>query len=79
MNMGRPVVILAIAVLFAIGYPYLELAWKCRPSEVHSEACVWGRSYFSLSRWVEPVIIAPIAWAVMMVVSRLFAGGKPSA
>jgi hypothetical protein len=77
--MGRPVVVLVIAALFAIAYPYLELAWKCRPSEVHSEACVWGRSYFSLSRWVEPLIIAPIAWAIMTVASRLFARRKPSA
>jgi hypothetical protein len=77
--MGRPVVVLLIAALFGIGYPYLELAWKCRLSQVHSEACVWGRSYFPLSRWVEPLIIGPIAWAVMTVASRLFARGKPSA
>jgi hypothetical protein len=61
-----PKLLLAAAV--GILYPYLELQWKCRASFETSEACVWGKSYFPLSRIVEPVIIAPIVFVILVVV-----------
>jgi len=65
----------AFAAAVGIAYPYFELAWKCRGGAVDSEACTWGRAYFSLSRWVEPLIVAPIALLLITLVARL-AGGR---
>jgi len=36
------------------------MAWKCRFGRSNSEACVWARAYFPVSRWVEPAIVTPI-------------------
>ena len=66
-----------IAALIGIAYPYAELAWKCRAASENSEACVWARAYFSLSRWVEPVIIAPIAFLLITLLLRLLPARKP--
>ena len=52
---------LAIGMIF----PYVELAWKCRAGLETSEACVWGKAYFPLARWVEPLIIIPITFGVL--------------
>jgi hypothetical protein len=57
------------AVLVGVIWPYGELTWKCRSGFEHSEACVWGRSYMSLSRWVEPAIIAPITFVVLVLLT----------
>jgi hypothetical protein len=62
---------LAFAIAIGIAYPYLELAWKCRGGATNSEACTWGRAYFSLSRWVEPFIVAPIAFLLITLTARL--------
>ena len=68
---SRLIATLATALVIGFAYPYLELAWKCR-GDAASEACVWGRAYFPLSRWVEPLIVAPIAFAVIVVFRRIF-------
>jgi hypothetical protein len=59
----------AVAVTIGVLWPYAELRWKCRAGFEHSEACVWGRSFFSLSRYVEPVIIAPVALVVLVLLT----------
>ncbi|HET9426432.1 MAG TPA: hypothetical protein VFO55_13765 [Gemmatimonadaceae bacterium] len=61
---------LALAAVVGIAYPYLEIAWKCRAGASSSEACVWGRAYFPLSRWVEPLLVAPIAFLAIMLIDR---------
>jgi hypothetical protein len=61
----RLVICLTCAAVAGLIYPYGELAWKCRLHSAHSEGCVWARAYFPLSRWVEPAIVAPIAFLVM--------------
>lgn len=55
----------AIALLVGIAFPNLEVAWNCRAGEAFSEACVWGRAYLPLMRWVEPVIVAPIVFLIL--------------
>jgi hypothetical protein len=57
---------LLVAVVIGVVWPHAELLWKCRSGLEHSEACVWGRSYMPLSRWVEPAIVAPIAFFVLV-------------
>lgn len=71
---------LAAAAAIGIAYPHLELAWKCRAVAAASEACTWGRAYFPLSRWVEPIIVAPIAFLLIALIARLAArrGKRPS-
>lgn len=50
--------------------PYLEIAWKCRTGFEMSEACVWGRSYLPLTRWLEPLLIAPVVFLVLTIIAR---------
>lgn len=64
-----------LAVAIGIAFPFLELAWKCRDGVQGSEACVWGKAYLALSLWVEPLIIAPIAFLLLTVLARLRARG----
>ncbi len=59
-----------VALAIGVAFPYVELAWKCRESSGHSEACVWARAYFPLSRWVEPIIVTPIAFVVLTLLVR---------
>jgi hypothetical protein len=66
-----------VAVAVGVGYPYIELAWKCREGFRTSEACVWGRSYMPLSRWVEPIIIAPIVFLALTLLARLWSRRSP--
>ncbi len=66
-------VVLAVAI--GIAFPFLELAWKCREGVQGSEACVWGKAYLALSLWVEPLIIAPIAFLLLTLLARLGARG----
>jgi hypothetical protein len=61
---------LAIAAAVGLAYPYLELAWKCRSAVATSESCVWGRAYFPLTRWVEPLVVTPIAFLAVMLIDR---------
>jgi len=58
-------VLVAVAAGAAVGfaYPYLELALAC--STPASEACIWGRAYFSLTLTVSLVVIGPIAAGVV--------------
>jgi hypothetical protein len=61
---------LTIAVAMGFSYPFLELAWKCRVTQASSEACVWGRAYLPFTRWVEPLIVAPLVFFVLVLVER---------
>lgn len=61
----------AIAAAAGLSYPYLELAWKCRAAAATSEACVWGRAYFPLMRWLEPLLVAPVAFLAIVLIHRL--------
>ena len=61
---------LAVAAIVAVSYPYLELAWKCRAAAASSEGCIWGRAYFPLARWVEPLLVAPVAFVAIMFIDR---------
>ena len=63
--------IFVIALVIGFAFPYLELAWKCRDGLATSEACVWGRAYLSLGRWLEPLIITPIAFVILSIVAKL--------
>ncbi len=59
------------SALVGLAYPFAELAWKCRAGQPGSEACVWAKAYFPMSRWVEPLIVAPVAFAVLWAVARV--------
>ncbi len=59
----RLVIIAAISLIIGIAWPYIELAFKCRSP--HSEACVWAKSFWSLSIWVEPPIVAVVAAVIL--------------
>ena len=64
MTRGRRVaLIVALSIAIGIAYPFLELAVQCRRPD--SEACVWARSYWRLSIWIEPPIVAVIAAIVL--------------
>ncbi|HVF40389.1 MAG TPA: hypothetical protein VM939_10845 [Gemmatimonadaceae bacterium] len=58
--------------LLAVGvaYPYLELAWKRRAGLETSEGCVWGKAYLPLARWLELLIVTPIAFLVLTLLAR---------
>ena len=56
----------AFALAAGVAYPFGELWWKCRPGVSASEACVWARAYFPLSRWIEPVVVAPIVFVLAL-------------
>jgi hypothetical protein len=68
---GTYTLIFIIALAIGIAFPYLELAWKCREGLATSEACVWGRAYLPLGRWLEPLIITPIAFVIISIVGKL--------
>jgi hypothetical protein len=58
--------LLVCAFIIGVAEPYLEIAWKCRAGMETSEACVWGRSFLSLGKWVAPVFITPVAFLVLL-------------
>ena len=62
----RVVGCLTCAGVAGLVYPYGELMWKCRAGPFDSEACVWARAYFPLSRWVEPVVVTPIVFVLTL-------------
>ena len=41
-----------------VGYPYVDIAIKCRVPI--SEACVWGKAFFSLTLTVSVVLVGGI-------------------
>lgn len=69
-NRAARIISLAIAGVIGLSYPYLELAWKCRSAAASSEACVWGRAYFPLTRWLEPLLVAPVAFLAVRLIDR---------
>jgi hypothetical protein len=54
-----------VALLIGIAEPHVELAWKCRAGFEASEACVWGRAFLPLGRWLAPLFVAPIAFVAL--------------
>lgn len=68
---SRLIALLVVALAIGIVFPYVELAWKCRAASIDSEACVWARAYLPLSRWVEPIIVTPIAFLLIALILRL--------
>jgi hypothetical protein len=63
---------IGLALAIGVAEPYLELAWKCRQGLEASEACVWGRSLFPLSRAAGLLIVAPIAFVVLTIIGHLW-------
>jgi hypothetical protein len=60
--------LLAISALaIGIAEPHVEIAWKCRAGLEASEACVWGRAFLPLGKWLAPVFVAPIAFIGLLV------------
>jgi hypothetical protein len=54
---------LCAGAAIGVGYPYVEIALACR--EPASEACVWGKAYFSLTLTVSLVLLGPVAAGVV--------------
>ena len=67
---------LGIALAVGLAEPSIELAWKCREGFQTSEACVWGRSYLPLSRALGLLIITPVVFGVLTLVSHLRKRGR---
>ena len=65
-------VLIGLALAVGLAEPYLELAWKCRAGLEASEACVWGRSYFPLSRVMGVALVAPLAFVALVIVRRVW-------
>jgi hypothetical protein len=53
---------LAAGVAVGVAYPYIEIALACRAPA--SEACVWGKAYFSLTLTVSLVFVGPVVVVV---------------
>jgi hypothetical protein len=64
--------LIGLAIAVGLAEPYLELAWKCREGFETSEACVWGRSYFPLSRAAGLLLIAPLTFGVLWFSRRVW-------
>jgi len=64
---------LAASAALVIGLlePHAELAWKCREGYGASEACVWGRAYFTLAQVLTPLILSPLIFGCWFVLTRL--------
>ena len=58
---------LAVALCAGVGtgvaYPYLDLALACR--NPFSEACVWGKAFFSLTMGVSLVLVNGVTTGVV--------------
>lgn len=68
---SRSILIIAlVAVAIGLVEPSIELAWKCRAGFEASEGCVWGKSYMPLSRALGMLIIAPVAFGILMMIRR---------
>ena len=60
---------LVCAIVIGVAEPHLELLWKCRAGFETSEACVWGRSYLPLGRWLAPIIVTPVVFVVLVLLT----------
>ena len=58
--------LLLCALAIGIAEPYVELAWKCRVGMEASEACVWGRAFLPLGRWVAPLFVTPLVFVALL-------------
>ena len=63
--------VVAAAAIGAVE-PYIEVAWHCRAGFESSEACVWGKSLLPLARVVGLVVVAPLAFAMLSIVTWLW-------
>ena len=50
-------------LVVGIGYPFVDIAIACRVPM--SEACVWGKAYFSLTLTLSVVLVGGIAAGVL--------------
>ena len=53
-------------LVVGIGYPFVDIALACRAPM--SEACVWGKAYFSLTLTVSVVMLGGIVAGVLYAV-----------
>ena len=58
-----------IALAIGIAEPYVEVAWRCRAGFETSEACVWGRALLPLGKWVAPLLVAPVVFVALTVMT----------
>ena len=56
-------VALAGGLVVGIAYPFVDIAIACRAAM--SEACVWGKAYFSLTLTVSVLLLGGIAAGVL--------------
>jgi hypothetical protein len=49
---------LLVGLAVGVGYPYIDLALKCRNPA--SEACVWGKAYCALTLGASVVLIGGV-------------------
>ena len=54
-----------LALVIGLAEPYIEISWKCRRGFESTEACVWGKSYFSLAQWLVPLIVTPVVFVAL--------------
>jgi hypothetical protein len=66
---GRMLRIL-VASAVGIAFPYGQNLWQCRGALRLSEACVWGRAYLPVTRVVLPLLVAPIVFLLLTLISR---------
>lgn len=66
---GRRTVRAVIALAIGLAEPYIEIAWKCRQGFESTEACVWGKSFFSLAQWLVPLIVTPVVYVVLSLIA----------
>ena len=62
-NRSSLLVALSGGLVVGIGYPFVDIAIACRAPM--SEACVWGKAYFSLTLTVSVVLLGGIATGVL--------------
>jgi hypothetical protein len=57
-----------VALVVALAQPFVEVIWKCRQGFESSEACVWGKSLLPLTSAVGLILIAPVAFGVLLII-----------
>ena len=62
------VIALSTGLAAGLGSPYIELALACRVPA--SEACVWGKAFFPLTRWVSLILIGGVGTGLVYAVLR---------
>lgn len=68
---------LMAAAIIGVAEPHVALKWKCRSGQEQTEACVWGKSYLPVTRVVMPIVITPLAFVLIIAVTRAFRRRKP--